>query len=267
MRYPLFFFFFAVAATLPFGLIYGIYLLSSSGFENVLLPNLGSPNAILIALGYGILTPILLYQLLKVKKDSSLLFLNIWFFASLALSQMPIGFSRYYLRGLFFPAVLLCLLTLPQIAKKLKISTRKLLIVLIVLVPMTTLFITYKRIEAIAVISPWIYITNENKEALDFLNKRTPTGSGVILASYPLANYIPAYTHNRVYFGHNYQTPNAAEKQANIKRFYNGDFSDRQAKTFLRENNILYVILEQQKIKYAFLKKVFVNQTIAVYTY
>lgn len=279
LKYPIFYFLSVLLITLPFGATYSLYLLSGTSFENVMSPSLGTPGIILVAVGYGVLSPILVYQLLKKKKNDAVIFLNLWFFLSLLLSYLPLSFSRYYLRGLFFPAVMLSVLCLSSLSKDIGVSKRILLLTLLVLVPLSGLHLSFKRItNAKEGMVRWYYITREEKLALEYLDKNTPEGSGV-LASYILGNYIPAHSGNRVYFGHLYQTPNSKEKIDSLSGFYANAFSDEEAKGFLQKNNISYVLWgpDERKItaeeedvvglKYKFLKAVYENPKVIIYSY
>lgn len=277
-KYYLYYLITAFVITIPVGLIYSSYLLSSSGFDNVLSPNLATPNPFMINLGYGILSLGIIYQLPQWNKNSKLLFLNIWFLGSLVLAYLPVGFSRYYLRALFFPAVILVLINLDKIANKLRVKPITVWVIILTLALPTSLIINLGRIDAAKQSNRWYYITKEESEAIYFLNQNSPKGSG-ILSSYILGNYIPTQTHNRVYFGHFYQTPNSKEKTENIKNFYSNNLSVEEAKSILRKNNISYIIWgpdekeitsetpDITELKYSFLETAYKNPKVIIFSF
>jgi hypothetical protein len=281
VKQPLLYFGTTVLITFPIGAIYSLYLLSSASFESVLSSNLPTHNIVLLVLGYGILTPVLIYQLFQKKWDSASLYLIIWFFLSVLLAYLPVGFAKQYLRGLFFPAVILSMKSLNKISKQLKISKKILLDILIVFVPLTSIFIFAFRItnaqDASSGWYRWYYISQEENEAMNFLNGSTPIGSG-ILSSYPIGNHLPAHTDNRVYYGHNCQTPNSKEKIENLNKFYANEYSNEEAERFIKENNISYVWWgrdekkiankhDEESLEYTFLKPIYTNSEVIVYSY
>ncbi len=269
---------FVFSLTFPFAFAYSFYLRSGNGFENVFSPNLPTPNLLSVAFGYGILTLTFLYQLKRVKTSDARLFLNIWFLISLAFAYLPLGFSRYFLRALFFPLALIALMSLNDVSKILHISKGWMIKILIVIVPMSSLGIFLARIIlAHDKDNPWYYVTTSEYRASEYLDSKSKNGEGVIVA-YPLANWIPTKTHNRVYFGHYYQTPNSEEKVKNLKVFYSGEYSSVEALRFLEENNIRYILWsekerrmsnegEEQTTRYDFLKSFYKNEEVEIFTY
>ena len=278
-KYPIFYFLFIFSITIVLGLAYSSYLLSGSSFEAVLNPYLGTPNLFKVAVGYGVLLPLLIYQLFNKKRSSAWIFLNLWFFLSLFSAYFPLPFSRYYLRGLFFPASILAINSLGAVSKKIRVSRKILLFALLVLVPISSFFIAQQRIEYVnSGDIQWYFLLKEEKEALTYLDKNTQGGTGV-LASYTMGNYIPAHTGNRVYFGHHYQTPNSKEKIKNLTRFYKNEYSEEEARQFLIKNNISYVVWGpdekditlkhsgEEQLKYTFLEKVYSNPKVTIFSY
>ncbi|MBU0569542.1 hypothetical protein KKB40_02050 [Patescibacteria group bacterium] len=274
-RLPLLHFGAAVLITFPVGILYSLHLLSSASFESVLSPSLPTPNIVLIVFGYGILTPFLIYQLFQKKKDSISLYLIIWFFLSVLLAYLPISFAKYYLRGLFFPAIILFLKNIDEFSKQ-SILKRKLTKFIIVLIPITSFLIFAFRIVMVNDSKNcWYYLSREESGAMNFLNQNTLQGSGV-LSSYPIGNHLPAHTDNRVYYGHNHQTPNSKEKIENLNKFYANEYSDDEAEKFIEENNISYVWWGQdekkianehgeENLKYPFLKLVYTNSGVMIF--
>lgn len=275
---PLIYAFINSSLVIPFILIYQSHLKGSEGFASVISQQLSNPGIFNLALGYGILSVFLIYQAIYLKKDRTTVFLNIWFFTSLLLSFLPFGFSRFYLRTLFFPAVLLTILSLGLLSAKIKISKNFFLIGLLILLPISTCYMTYKRITEATNNNHWYYITKAEKEALIFLQTQTPKGSSV-LSAYTMGNMIPANTDNKVYFGHLLQTPNSQEKINNLVRFYSNSFSEDEGLNFLQKEGIRYIIFgaeeanittansKSKELKYQFLKPVFKEGSTTIFAY
>jgi len=263
-----------IFSTLPFGILYSLYLRSGSEFNNVLTPNLNTPNPVLLVLGYGILSPLLLLQFfLKKSWNKSKVFLNIWFFVSVFLSYLPFGFGRYYLRALFFPAVLICFNNLADISSRLRVKEIYVKRALFLILPISNILIILTRLTiATGLYTPseWSFINEKEYQIFTFLRTNTPKGSGLITDDYLFGNLLPAHTNNSVYFGHNYQTPNASEKKKNIEKLYKGSFTENKAKEFLKQNYISYVLVTNKGIdfpKYLFLNRIFKNESGSIYTY
>lgn len=256
---------------------YWNHLQGNPGFDGVLSQELKTPDLVQLLLGYGVLIPMLFYQLKKGGRSHAYFFLNLWFFISLLLSFLPLGFARFYLRTLFLPLVLLTLLTLKPLAKKLKVTPKILLLVLVFILPVSSLYITYKRMYEVVQNNNWYYLTSSDQKMLDIL-RQEGSGKG-ILTSYTLGNIIPAQTESKVYFGHLLQTPKAQEKIPNIIKFYSHNLTEEEARNFLNQEKISYIVYgrEEQEItfsatgdkqlKYKFLKPVFFEGGTYLYTY
>lgn len=257
-------------------LFYYQHLQFNTQFAGILNQKLTNQNLMQLILGWGILLPLIFLQLKNPKKDKQFYFLNFWFFISLFLSFLPFGFARFYLRTLLFPIIILIFLNIQYLSKLIHLGQKVFLILLIILVPISSFFITYKRLDEVTKNNPWFYISKEENEALNFLNKNANNLG--ILSFYNLGNLIPAKTNSKVYFGHLLQTPNSQEKINNLISFYANVFSDEDAKKFLKENNISYILWgEEEKnitishsnekyLKYKFLVPTFNVNNFAIYS-
>lgn len=242
---------------------------SNETFQNVLSQNLATPNPLLLFSGYGIITVLIIYNLFFMKKNEKNLFLLIWFFLSLSLSFTPFGFSRFFLRGLFFPVVILSVLAINDLIKRARVSYFVFYFLFFIFLLPTNLKITYERIKEVQKNNPWYYLSKNELEAIKFLDTKTSNKSGV-LALYTLGNLIPAYSHNTVYFGHLLQTPSSQNKLQNAYFFYASQIPNEKAKEFLKQNNIQYVVYGKEEEKathpYQFLFPVFQNPEIKIYS-
>lgn len=255
------------------------HLQSNIQFAGILNQKLSNQNLIELMLGWGILLPLVILQLKSPNKDRRFYFLIFWFFISLFLSFLPFGFARFYLRTLFFPIIILVVLNIQYLSKLIHVNQKNILILLIILVPISSFYITYKRLDETSKNNPWIYLSKEENEALNFLNENGKNAG--VLSGYTLGNMLPAKTDSRVYFGHLLQTPNSQEKINNLIRFYSNTFSEGEAKKFLENEKINYIIWgkeeqnitytysmsKEKQLKYKFLKREFKDGNIIILSY
>ena len=255
-------------------LIYFLHFKNSIGFQGQLFQKLRTISPIELIVGYGILLPLLIYQLKNTKKDSCFIFLNLWFWISLFLSFAPFGFARFFLRGLFFPGVILVLKLAANKKELAKIRLRKevFLITLIILLPISSFFIFFKRIEEVKNNNSWYYLPANSQQVFDYFNQENGANKNV-LAAYHFGNQLPSHSQAKVYFGHLIQTPQAQEKLSKIYAFYQQKYNLKEAREFLREAQIDYVffgreekqIAQKQALDYSFLKPIFKTEEMILF--
>lgn len=232
-------------------------------------------------LGFGILIPIFIYQLFYLPKSYLKTFLSLWFIVTFFLSILPFGPGRIFFRGSFFPIVLLSVLALNYMTKGMgKIGRYSIFLLFGILLIGSSVYIFFVRLANSTHEGNFIYMMQDEYAVFQFLNVNTPQNSGV-LTLYTLGNQIPAFTYNRVYIGHVLQTPDAQNKLQSASIFYSGLYPVNEQLTFLKQNNISFVIFgpEEKKFynKYAqkgnslmdtfqALKIVYKNNLISVYS-
>ena len=109
--------------------------------------------------------------------------------------------------------------------------------------------------------------------AFIWLDKNTKN-EDIVLSHIYAGNYIPAYSGNFVYLGHNPETPHYDERVRKLESFYSGTLANEDAEKFLKEENIKYVLYgPQEKEKstediktYPFLKPVFNSYHVTLYS-
>ena len=117
-----------------------------------------------------------------------------------------------------------------------------------------------------------MYPLKDYWNALIWLEKNT-SKNAVILSQVNAGNYIPAYTGNFVYLGHNPETPYYDERVNKVNQFFSGTMNEKDALRFLRNERISYVFYgpqEKEKSvedikKYLFLKPVFNSNYVTIY--
>lgn len=222
-------------------LAYFTYLYNS-GFMAAISEDLPKVSLRSIILGYGLLSLVLAYSIFVSNRDSIFRsFLTIWVLICIAASYLPLGFSRFYLRGLFFPLALLFVLLLREliISKKYRYVAIILSILFLLSSVFTIMYVYRLRINASHQMNFWYYLPQNYKKAFDFIQELPGDG---VLAQPDLMNYIPAHTGKKTFVGHKLQTPLFNHKIAKVRYFYSGQLPRDQAVDFLIRNNISYVI-------------------------
>ncbi len=134
----------------------------------------------------------------------------------------------------------------------------------------------HQRAVAVQPLVPYpsqvMYPLKDFWQALIWLEKNTSRNS-VVISQVTAGNYIPAYSGNFVYLGHNPETPFFDQRSNNVNQFFSGTMSEQDALNFLKKENISYVFYgpqEKEKSvedikKYSFLKEVLTFPYVMIY--
>jgi len=222
--------------------------IKNPAFSGLLKQQQKSDNPFLLILAFGLLTPFIIIALLTRKKDDRLQYLKLWFIWQFFLLYLPVGFKRLFIRNFFVPGALLAFKGIKNVVKE-KVNFLCILIMIVFFSIFSSFYVFFKRIKETKSQNRWIYITQEEKKAIDYLENRAPAESGV-LTSYLIGNFIPANTAKRVFLGHQFQTQDFQEKYQKMVSFYQGKMKEKEALSFLNTNNISYVFWgpEERKI-------------------
>lgn len=250
--------------------VFYYFLRDSAGLY---IQEMRTPEAILMVLSYGILSPLALVGavILWRRGDAKSLFLFSWLvFHSLAL-YLPFSFQRHFVKSFF---VIICLSAV--------LGVKKLVGYLKNPWPVYFWFFTFSifsQIVAIVVLlyiagktsTQWVYLRIEEKKAFDFLLNNSQMNEGV-LTSYRIGNFLPANTNNRVYLGHNMLSSNYEEKKERTESFYSGRL-DVPSYQFLKNEKINYVFWgpEEKSLgdfdltKESYLEKIYENEKVIIF--
>ncbi|MBI4226530.1 hypothetical protein HY612_05460 [Candidatus Roizmanbacteria bacterium] len=134
----------------------------------------------------------------------------------------------------------------------------------------------HQRAVAVQPLVPYpsqvMYPLKDFWDALMWLEKNTSRNS-VVLSQVTAGNYIPAYSGNFVYLGHNPETPFFDQRTNNVNQFFSGTMIEQDALNFLKKENISYIFYGPQEkekstediIKYLFLNLVFTSPYVTIY--
>lgn len=220
-------------------LFVGKSLFASPTFAGVISQNQFSPAILDSILGWGILFPLILAAFFSQERGDQLVFFLVWFVGGWLITYLPVGFQRSLVRGLWVPAVILAISGAREIARRLKWDYLLLISFVILFSSFSAFFMTLKRIAE----SPenrWIYLTKEEGEIVDYLKTHGEAREGV-LASYRIANILPAHTDKKVYLGHSLESPRAEERTEEVYSFFAGRMTNDETAAFFKKANITYV--------------------------
>ncbi|MCS7248954.1 MAG: hypothetical protein NZ840_12050 [Anaerolineales bacterium] len=206
-----------------------------------------SPDAGSFLLGYFPLAVWALVGAVRVgKKEAKFVLPLVWVLVSLILVYFPSPLQRRFMIGLYIPMVALAMLAYREVAgsheKRLKGLPLSFWLNLSVGVSMVTnLILLFAAFNALQRRDPSLFLYREETEAFQWLRERLPR-DGVVLAAPTSGNLIPAWTGLRVVYGHPFETIHAAERKAQVERFYRGEMSLEERESFLAAHSVDAVV-------------------------
>lgn len=232
-----------------------------------------------LLLSYGIMPLICFYAAYKAlrKNDFEKIFLAFWGFMPFIL--LPVvsltGFSKYRIISSASSLGLGILVTLfihdYWIFGKKKIALITLFLFLATSIPVTVTKLSEDiKITQNTPIFNNIYFPPYQKHALDFITNNLPKDS-VILSNEFMGIIFPAYAPVRSFFAHPVHTKDFFLKQGNIIKFFASDFSEKEAREFLKNGNITSVYygpdekFGEKTFNYSFLTKIFEEGPVRAY--
>ena len=249
----------------------GRELINNSGFSGLMLQVQKSPIPLLTVLGWGILFPLMLTGLFSQGDREKDNFFKTWFIFGWLIIYLPFGFQKLLIRGLWFPVVILAVKGIGWLTKKFSLNYISLAVIIIILSSPTSFSTFFRRLGE----SPenrWIYLSADEGEVINYLRLKDRDEEGV-LASYRIANLIPAETSKRVWAGHEFQTPDFNSRIQEVNKFFSNKMTDNEARSFLNKTKIAWVffgpdekdIAQLKDLKYKFLKPVIKKNDVILY--
>jgi hypothetical protein len=134
--------------------------------------------------------------------------------------------------------------------------------------------VIYRSLPGVDIFS---YLPKELIAGINILDRRPD--KKIILTSpmLPLGIIVPVIVDRKVFLGRPFSTPDFENKTVIVHQFYEGIMTSEQAKQFVKENNIGYVILSSLETNkygnykastlesYPFLKKIHENKAVKIY--
>ena len=176
--------------------------------------------------------------------------MGLWVAVTFVMIYLPVSFARKMIEGVHLPLCLLAALGAGVLLDRLATSRARqgvtgAVLLVLMLSPLACLgWMGTAFLENNA--SRWRYNVppayfNEGEAgALRALNAQK--GEGAVLSSVFIGNYIPRATGKTVYLGHWAETLRFGSKLGQVLGFYGGQMSVDQARNFLKENRIRWVV-------------------------
>ena len=222
-------------------LIYDFWIISTvPGLRDWNAQNLTpSPSPIIFVISFF---PALLFgipgilSLLQIKEEKHRVLL-IWFLAGIILLYLPIGLQRRLMIGLMIPLAGLSALGLQYLAHGSFRRQLGLAGLLFLLAVPTNLVVLLAGIHGVLTHDSLFYLTSTESRGLSWLDEHTPN-SALVLAAPEMGLFIPAYSGQRVIYGHPFETRQAEKMERLVVRLFNGS-ADLEDLTYM--DNIDYI--------------------------
>ncbi|TAK11517.1 MAG: hypothetical protein EPO32_11760 [Anaerolineae bacterium] len=141
----------------------------------------------------------------------------VWAVVCPLLAAIPFALQRRFLVGYFIPLAALVVFALGAWLSE-KGAGRARLALFLLALP-TNLILLLTAIFAARTLAPELYLTRGEHAAYAWIEANTPAGAR-LLAGPDTGLFIPAYTDARVYYGHPFESLDAAQREAELLAFY-----------------------------------------------
>lgn len=233
-----------------------------------------SPPPLLYLLGLGLLVPLALIGLSRVKTYDIryISFLLVWVLLVPVLIYAPTEFQRRFLHGYQSPLVIFGAIGLLYLTDFVARRWRSMAIGgVIMLMSLTNILLIVGSVNSVLAQQPPMFLDDAHHQGFEWLAANAE--GEVVLASYEIANTIVAHAPVRVFVGHVSLTLNSQAKSALVEQFFAADTTDAQRQAILAGHGIDYVFYgnaERQLGAFApdavpYLESVYANEAIQIY--
>jgi len=195
------------------------------------------------ALGYGLVLLLAIVGMVWAvqRRNEGGMFLTTWAVVNAVLLYVPFALQRRLVMGLHVP---LCVLAAMGLRVLLRWATPKrqaiLLKLCLALTMPTTLFLMGISLVGALRPEPLLYLGRDEVDALHWLETYT-SNADTVLAAPETGMFIPAWSGNRVVYGHPFETINAVEKEALVRAFFDPATPSRLRWSILGRYGVRYV--------------------------
>lgn len=238
----------AIGAAIP--VLYQLFVFrGSEEFRVKALTNTPAPPIWDVAISYGPLLLLAIGGAAVAWREVKMRLPVFWMLATLALIYAPVSFARKMIEGLHLPLCFLAAVGLVWLIGKLQPAVQRVVAVgaVLILSLSSFQFVAWSLDNArdnnasrANVLMPPLYLTQGDAAAMQFL-KEQPRGKAVLCLPF-LGNYVPRESGQTVIIGHWAETLHFQQKLGLVLSFYGGKMNETQAKNWLRENRIGYVV-------------------------
>jgi hypothetical protein len=179
-----------------------------------------SPPMIDYLFGFGCVLAIAIFGLLRgtFKNSRALRLLMVWVVAQAFLLYAPFGLQRRLSMGLYFPLVIMAVLTLNELIKNKRKLRFAFLLLLLLSIP-SNLVVIGSGIAGVMKMDPMVVLDRSELEAYQWLSSNADQGK-IVLAGPRAGNRIPAFANLRVFYGHPFETTNAEQQKLFVEHAY-----------------------------------------------
>ena len=175
------------------------------------------------------------------RRNEGGMFLTTWAVVNAVLLYVPFALQRRLVIGLHVP---LCVLAAMGLQVLLRWATPKrqaiLLKLCLALTMPTSLFLMGISLVGALRPEPLLYLGRDEVDALHWLEAHT-SNADTVLAAPETSMFIPAWSGNRVVYGHPFETINAIEKEALARAFFDPATPSRLRWSILDRYGVRYV--------------------------
>ncbi len=167
--------------------------------------------------------------------------LLVWAGLGLVLIYAPFDLQRRFMMGLFLPFIGLAGLGLDSLADRSGKLARLAPVLLVLLSLPTTLLVLLAGFANAQARDAWLYLRRDEAQTLEWMAANLPPRA-LVLAAPESGMFIPAYTAQRVIYGHPFETANAEVEQAAVSQFFQtGQAGAQSAAAFLEQRKVAYI--------------------------
>lgn len=193
----------------------------------------------------------------------------IFFSLFIAPNLLPLNALRFVQTPTFIIVGLLTSLVIFKLTKNFYLIIASCVLVLVSSFP--TLITDFRHQVKLYYDAYYIWPPKSYFAGFSFLEKNSRPEE-IVLTYHSLSNLVPMFSGNTVYWGHGNETLNYQEKKMQVENFYSGKMSETEAKSFLSKNSVRYVLvgIEEKNLgwrRYSFIKQVFTNPELTIYSY
>jgi hypothetical protein len=164
--------------------------------------------------------------------------LILWAVLGVVLLYIPWGLQRRFILGYYIPLCALAAAGLGTIVNRQASFVFAAVLITVLAIP-TNLVIGMSSFQAINDHDSAIYLSKGEADALDWIGSHTPLDA-IIVAAPDTGLFIPAYTGRRVFYGHPYETVDAAFQRGRVTRFFEGDTTIAEDRDLLAEADYVF---------------------------
>ncbi len=229
--------------------LYGVYLFivirTNSAIQNWNNQNITPSPAfwdLLIALGPMLIPSVMgIYQIIK-RKESKYYPLIIWFGMVLVMAYLPLNLQRRFLIGLYIPICLLGVVGLKSLAvvisRKIAFVKKGILVTAlpsnVILIVLAIFAVTMKEPPLVTKMGVW--------NSFNWINDHFTNGN-IILSSHENGLFLPAYTNQRVIYGHPFETVDADKNKYNVDQYFN-DMPEAERNDYVKNAQVDYILID-----------------------